>query len=47
MKRKIFKFGTSSAITISPTIMNYVGLKVNDNIDISFNKKRIIIKKEQ
>jgi antitoxin component of MazEF toxin-antitoxin module len=45
MIRKIFKTGHSLAVTLSKKLLEEVGLKIGDNVQLQADKEQIVISK--
>jgi antitoxin component of MazEF toxin-antitoxin module len=45
MIRKIFKTGHSLAVTLSRKLLEEVGLKIGDNVQLQADKEQIVISK--
>jgi antitoxin component of MazEF toxin-antitoxin module len=45
MKRRLIKNGNSVALVIPKTILSLLGLKVNDEIELTIKKDTIIVSK--
>ena len=42
--RKIFKTGHSLAVTLSKKVLDFLGLKEGDNVDVNTDQNRIVIR---